>query len=162
MRRHALEWTLIATAAVMLTIAALRWRQSAPLVAAASQSTLARAHARPIAESLLAEAEEVAVRNDPFRLSNLPPDVRFDPRDEGASGSRMVAFVPLRPSLSLKGIMGGPPWQALIDGVPGQQPGVLVREGERFDKLMVRAVTRDSVVIQGPDTAWVLRFAARP
>ena len=27
-----------------------------------------------------------------------------------------------------------------------------------FDKLVARAVTRDSVVIQGPDTTWVLGF----
>ena len=162
MRRHALESTLLGMAAVMLVIAALRWQQSTPLEAATAPSTVARVHAPPIAESLLIEAEELTIANDPFRLSNTPPDVRFDSRDDAPAGARVVAFVAPRPSLALKGIIGGPPWQAVIDGVPGQPPGVVVREGERFDKLVVRAVTRDSVIIQGPDTSWVLHFGARP
>ena len=162
MRHRTLEPALIGIAALMLGIAAWRWQQSASVGAAATRITLARAPAQPIADSSLAEAEELAVTNDPFRLANTPPEVRFDPRDESVSAGRAASFLPPRPSFALKGIIGGPPWQAVIDGVPGQAPGVIVREGERFDQLLVRAVTRDSVVIQGPDTAWTLRFGARP
>jgi hypothetical protein len=146
----------------MLAIAALRWQRSTSLEAAPGAVAIARVHPRPVADSLLVAAEEMAVANDPFRLSNTPPEIRFDPRDESANSARLVPFTPVRPSFALKGITGGPPWQAVIDGVPGQSPGVVVREGERFDRLVVRAVTRDSVIIQGPDTAWVLRFGSRP
>jgi hypothetical protein len=162
MRRRTLEPTLIGGAVVMLAVAALRWQRSAPAETAPKLVALARTQTRPVTDSLLAESEALAVENDLFRLSNAPPDVRFDPRDEGSTGRRVVAFAPPRPSFALRGITGGPPWQAVVDGVPGQPPGVVVREGERFDKLVIRTVTRDSVIIQGPDTAWVLRFGARP
>jgi hypothetical protein len=64
--------------------------------------------------------------------------------------------------MTLKAIVGGPPWQAVVDGIPGQAQGTIVRAGAAFDKLVARAVTRDSVIIQGPDTAWVLTFRRRP
>ena len=162
MRRQALELTLIGMGAVMAVIAAARWQQSTPLGTATPPRMVSSAPERPVAESLLAEAEELAVANDPFRLSNAPPEVPFDPHEEAVVGGRVVAAVSVRPSFSLKGIMGGPPWQAVVDGLPGQPPGVVVREGERFDKLVVRSVTRDSVIIQGPDTGWILRFGSRP
>ncbi len=160
MRR--VESSLLAMAAVMLTIAALRWQRMPLQEAAQPAREVVRTHGPPVADSLLVEAEEMAVANDLFRLSNSPPEARFDPRDEGASVARVAAALPLRPSFGLKGITGGPPWQAMIDGVPGQPAGIVVREGERFDKLVVRTVTRDSVIIQGPDTVWTLRFGARP
>ena len=52
--------------------------------------------------------------------------------------------------------MGGPPWQAVIDGIPGLPAGTVVRSGNVFDKLTIRSVTRDSVFVQTPDTAWFL------
>jgi hypothetical protein len=61
----------------------------------------------------------------------------------------------------LKAIIGGPPWQAVIDGIPGQPPGTIAGTGARFDKLVVRSVTRDTVVVQGPDTTWSLGFKGR-
>lgn len=162
MSRHVLESTVLGAAAVMLAIAALRWQRPTSSETALAPVAVTRTVTLPAADSLLARAEEMTVANDPFRLSNTPPEVRFDPRDEGGNGARAVAVIPSRPSFALKGIVGGPPWQAVIDGVPGQPPGVVVREGERLDKLVVRVVTRDSVIIQGPDTAWTLRFGVRP
>ncbi|MDB4878547.1 MAG: hypothetical protein JWM41_4993 [Gemmatimonadetes bacterium] len=64
--------------------------------------------------------------------------------------------------MTLKAIVGGPPWEAIVDGIPGQPPGTVVRSGSTLDKLAVRSVTRDSVVIQGPDTTWVLSFRRHP
>jgi hypothetical protein len=68
----------------------------------------------------------------------------------------------VRPTFALKAIVGGPPWSAVIDGIPGQAAGTVIRQGAQFEKLVVRSVTRDSVIIQGPDTTWVLRFGGRP
>jgi hypothetical protein len=161
-REYRLESSLLAASAVLLAIAALRWQRAIPIEAPTASTVARHAAAAPIADSLLEHAEELAISNDPFRLSNSPPDVRFDPGDDGASSVRVTAVAALRPSFVLKGIIGGPPWQAVVDGMPGQPSGVVVRQGERFDKVQVRSVTRDSVVIQGPDTSWVLRFGARP
>jgi hypothetical protein len=110
-------------------------------------------------DSMLADAEDATVSNDPFRLVNAPATVRFDPAVEGESASPAVPVV--RPTLVLKAIIGGPPWQAVIDGIPGQPPGTIAGTGARFDKLVVRSVTRDTVVVQGPDTTWSLGFKGR-
>jgi hypothetical protein len=64
----------------------------------------------------------------------------------------------MRPVFALKAIVGGPPWQAIVDGIPGQPSGTIVSNGMTIGKLTIRGVTRDSVVIQGPDTTWVLTF----
>jgi hypothetical protein len=63
--------------------------------------------------------------------------------------------------LVLKAIVGGPPWQALIDGIPGQPIGAIAEQGKRFNGFLVKLVTADSVVVQGPDTSWVLSFRKR-
>jgi hypothetical protein len=115
-------------------------------------------------DARLARAAKLAVSSDPFRLSNRPALVRYDPASETGSPSspRLPAPSPQRPVMTLKAIVGGPPWQAIIDGIPGRPPGTVVRAGESFDKLHARLVTRDSVVIQGQDTTWVLGFRKTP
>ena len=94
--------------------------------------------------------------NDPFRLANEPASVRFDPSADGEAVGPVVPV--MRPTLVLKAIIGGPPWQAVIDGIPGQPPGTIATPGTRFDKLVIRSVTRDAVVVQSPDTTWSLVF----
>ena len=139
----------------------LRWHAASPRVASDPQP-VAALHRRSnvISDSALEEAEGLAVTNDPFRLSNSPPETRFDPSSDGSV--RAFAPAPVRPVFALKAIVGGPPWQAVIDGIPGQPAGTVARMGDRYDKLVVRFVTRDSVVIKGPDTSWVLLFGRRP
>jgi hypothetical protein len=60
-----------------------------------------------------------------------------------------------RPPLAIGGIVG-PPWEALLEGVPGEERGVVVRTGSTLGELKVRSVSRDLVVIQGQDTTWRL------
>lgn len=99
-------------------------------------------------------ALEAATSANAFRLSHLPADVPYQP---AASRAAQVPPAPApRPALVLKGIVGGPPWQAIIDGIPGQPSSTIAAAGAVFDKLVVRAVARDSVVVRGPDTTWVL------
>src|SRR5262245_21559344 len=122
----------------------LLWVASGALIVAASVESRSTAlEAAPLAQrpafrfpadtvvtdSALADSEDLTTSNDPFRLSNRPPIVRFDP-DEEATGesNRPVQPPPLRPTFSLKAIVGGPPWQAVIDGIPGQPPSTIVRE----------------------------------
>jgi hypothetical protein len=164
MNAHALERTLIGLTALLIVTAALRWQRMQPLDAAPAPPPVAsRGRAQPVTDSVLEEAEDLAVTNDPFRLSNTAADMRYDPASEGLPGvSRPYVPPPVRPSFALKAIVGGPPWHAVVDGIPNQPPGTVIRQGAQFEKLTVRAVTRDSVIIQGPDTAWVLRFGGRP
>ena len=110
----------------------------------------------------LAIAEESIASNDPFRVANSPPAVRYDPTSEAARPNDAAPLILVRPSFALRAIVGGPPWQAVIDGIPGQPSGTIVRAGMIFDKLTVSAITRDSVIIKGPDTTWALSFHGRP
>jgi len=140
----------------------LRWQQ---LAAGGIPDRVAIAPLRRIAEPIpadsLADAEDAIVTNDPFRLSNSPAAVRYDPASDGPMSGVLAGTPQLRPTLVLKAIVGGPPWQAVIDGIPGQPAGTIARAGARFDRFTVRAVTRDSVIVQGVDTSWVLSFRAR-
>ena len=155
-----IPWILAAGSVVAFTAAVVRWRGAAPPVILPRTIAVARSspHARP-SDSTLDDAENLTVSNDPFRLSNEPAAVRYDPATDGVAA---IAAVPVvRPTLVLKAIIGGPPWQAVIDGLPGQPPGTIAAPGTRFDKLLVRSVSRDSVVVQGPDTTWALSFKGR-
>jgi hypothetical protein len=160
-----IERSLFAIALTLALSAAVRWQAGAAAGAAAPVLvSQARASAQPASDSALEEAEALTVTNDPFRLSNTPPEVHYDPVNEAAMAARGGAFVPppVRPQFVLRAIVGGPPWHAVVDGIPGQPPGTLVRPGAQFDKVTVRSVTRDSVVVRGPDTTWVLRFGRQP
>jgi hypothetical protein len=140
----------------LIVVSAIRWREAVPRVGHQSIPIgLLKESPGELVETTLIEVEERIVSNDPFRLSNSPSSIRYSPSSDNVGFS---ASGPLRPNLTLKAIVGGPPWQAIVDGIPGQQQGTLVRAGSAFDKLIARAVTRDSVVIQGPDTTWVLSF----
>ena len=149
--------------AALMTIGVVRWRDAVPALPVASLNL--DVVARPNTDSLeahLAESEALIVSNDPFRIANEPAGVRFDATVETSAGANpIVAPPPLRPVMTLKAVIGGPPWQAVIDGIPGQAQGTLVRTGSAFDKLVMRTVTRDSVVVQGPDTTWILSFRRR-
>ena len=146
-----------------IAVGVVRWRAAVLTVdALRSSAGAAMIESNDSLETRLAEAEDLMVTNDPFRLANAPALVRYDPNGEnGAGGSIGAVPPPLRPTMTLKAIVGGPPWQAIVDGIPGQPQGTVVRTGNSWDKLVARAVTRDSVIIQGPDTTWVLSFRRR-
>lgn len=101
----------------------------------------------------------MVVENDPFRFSNTPPTVRFDPSSDASA--QQPAMPLALPRLVLRAIVGGPPWSAVIDGLPGQPPGAVARQGSRFDELTVALIARDSVVVRANDTTWTLRFGGR-
>lgn len=107
---------------------------------------------RPRGDSLLAAAARIAA-TDPFRLDRRPAAVPFRVELEGAPPA---APSPSRPALSLRGVVGGPPWEALVEGFPGREGSVLVRRGDRVGDLAVRRVAPDTVVISGQDTTWTL------
>ena len=151
---------LVGGTAVGLVAAVTRWRSGGVFVPSPRPITLTRVAAMATAtDSILDDAEDAMITNDPFRLANEPASARYEPTAEGAVA--MPALPAIRPALVLKAIIGGPPWQAVIDGIPGQPSGTVASAGARFDKLVVRSVSRDSVVVQGPDTTWTLGFRGR-
>ena len=114
---------------------------------------LARAPMPAFTRGALRAAAETTVANDPFRLSNSPPDVDAT-RTNGVRPSG-PARAP-RPTLVLKAITGGPPWQAIVAGMPGQSGDAVVSPGAAFGALTVQSITREEVIVRAPDTTWTL------
>lgn len=61
-----------------------------------------------------------------------------------------------RPRLVLRGVLGGPPWDAVIDGIPGREGAVVIRAGQSVAGVTVRTIRRDTVHARGFDTTWTL------
>ncbi|MFL5605605.1 MAG: hypothetical protein ACJ8AD_04095 [Gemmatimonadaceae bacterium] len=63
---------------------------------------------------------------------------------------------PPKPTLLLRGLLGGPPWDALVDGVPGHEGAMVLRAGQTTAGLTLKAIRHDTVFIKGLDTTWKL------
>jgi hypothetical protein len=157
MKRASIEALLWATAVVA---AVTTWRTGVLPARAAPPETELRL--TPPGEPLrfsgprLAAAAAGVVRSDPFRTDRHPSAVLFSAGGE-VTGIAMPGLPPVapRPQLSLAGIVG-PPWTALLEGLPGRDGAVVIRAGELVDGLRVREVTSNRVVIVGRDTTWHL------
>ena len=150
-----IELALLLATALLLGVAAVRARGVSsgrhPEPGSHPERSEESALAVPSAfseESLDRAAGDMSSR-DPFRLSRTPPTVPFASRRDPAAAPPAPVF---RPALSLKGIVGGPPWMAIVDGIPGQPAGLVVRAGRTFEKLSIQSVSRDTVIVQLPDT----------
>lgn len=145
--------TLLATGAV------LRWRRAlATAFDVGAQVTMIppAEQVRPFSPDSLENAAHLTVVNDPFRLANAPSSVSFASTLVPSSGPVVPPPPRVRPKLVVRAIIGGPPWSAVLDGIPGQQPGLVVSPGATYDQLHVKAIGRDTVVVVGPDTTWNL------
>jgi hypothetical protein len=147
------------------------------LIAAAGMAMWHQAAAAPTrAEWSPASAEQLAVPRDslalanaarevrdgnPFRHDRRPASARFDPFP-APPNLRPAPAAPPKPVLSLVGVVGGPPWRAIIEGLPGRSGAVVLGTGDTAGGLRLTAVTADSVRIIGLDTAWILTMQGRP
>lgn len=93
---------------------------------------------------------------DPFRLERKPAQVRYDPWAHAPIAVAVVQPTVQRPTLFLVGILGGPPWQAVIEGIPGREVGVVMRPGEDAAGIRLIGINGDTAVLRGLDTTWVL------
>ena len=98
-------------------------------------------------------AARLTTERNPFRLDRRPATMPFGAQLEGTPPPPPP---PPRPPIVLVGILGGPPWQAVLQGVPGHTGNVVARAGEVFGDFHVRTVRRDTVIVQGADTTWRL------
>lgn len=161
-RVEALLWTLALAVALL---GWTRWRRAEPAARApASAVWTAPPEPRPVPRERLAEAARAVAGGNPFRLERAPAPVGFPrPGMGGVPGIGMMPppFAPPpppRPQLFVSGIVG-PPWQALLEGVPGREGAVVVRQGDVLGDLRVREITGSAVVVASPDTTW--RLAVR-
>jgi hypothetical protein len=102
---------------------------------------------------LLANAAEQASDRNIFRDDRGRTDIAS--HAEPNQVARPMASIP---ALTLRGIIGGPPWDAIIDGLPGRPAGTVVRDGESVGGFSFQITARESVRIKGADTSWTLTF----
>lgn len=144
-------------------IGVLAWRSSRNVVPEADAAVQVQSPAPPEAlrfsQVRLDEAAASVTRTDPFRLDRHPAPVAFSAAPDAVNGVPMTPPppppAPPKPALAVSGIVG-PPWAALLDGVPGRDGPVTVRSGDEVGGLRIRQVGPDGVVVVGMDTIWRL------
>jgi hypothetical protein len=153
-RRSVVEIALWVGAAALAAAAMIGWRGAVTTVPASPALAVGTVAApRVLSAAALARAQVAVAEHDPFRLERRPASVAYSPELEGAPPTPPG---PPKPVLVLKGTVGGPPWQGVLEGIPGREGSVLVRKGDTLGGLRVRSVERDAVVVQGMDTTWRL------
>jgi len=111
--------------------------------------------ARPVADDSLAVLTSRIVGNDPFRLDRKPADVAYGATPDSIANRATATAAAPRPPLVLVGIVG-PPWRALVDGVPGHDGSLVLVAGQVVAGLRVRYVTATVATISTSDTTWHL------
>jgi hypothetical protein len=144
-------WIVTAVSLLVATIGVRAARGTPPSLAQSVPGAVSEP--RRIDPDSIARASAYIVANNPFRLSRQPATVAYSPALEGLAP---LTVRPPRPALVLLGIVGGPPWSAILEGIPGRDGSVMVRRGDSLGTLIVRAVGRDTVIIKGADTTWRL------
>jgi hypothetical protein len=138
-------------------LSAAAWRDVVPRRAPHPRPALPASPPVPAAspgDSLRAAAAAI-VAADPFRLDRRPAAIPYR-AELGTVPDQPPPSKPPKPALAVAGIIGGPPWAALLEGVPGRDGTVLVHAGAVVEGLRVRSVTADHVIITGIDTTWSL------
>ncbi|HKV50235.1 MAG TPA: hypothetical protein VJO52_03465 [Gemmatimonadaceae bacterium] len=110
--------------------------------------------ARVLDQDSLAVLAERITSADPFRLDRKPAAVAYGAPDTAAAHAAAQAAVP-RPPLVLVGIVG-PPWRALVDGIPGRDGSTVLHAGQTVAGLRVGTITGTTATISGMDTTWHL------
>ena len=144
-------WGAIALTVGGGVLAATRARPTAPIVPRAAWGT-PRIAPRLSGDSL-AQLTARIVATDLFRVDRHPAAVAYRPGALTAVGAA-PAPVP-KPNLAVAGIVG-PPWAAVLTGVPGHPTSVVVHPGDTLGGLRVRRITATAVTVTGVDTLWRL------
>lgn len=159
MTRRRVELALWIAALVLAVLAGVRMRAVAMAIARTPATALswetygAPPSVHALNSAIVVAASESLVTRDPFRLERRPSGVPYSAATEGVPPP---APRPPRPTLAVAGIVGGPPWEAIITGIPGRTEAAVVRRGDTLGALHVRSITKDTVRITGLDTTWVL------
>jgi hypothetical protein len=89
------------------------------------------------------------------RSSAAPDDLAAEPPIAAPAANPGVSQRGAMPALELRGVTG-PPWRAVVRGLPGTQGDVVVRAGDRFEELMVMRIDARGVLAVWQDSTWVI------
>jgi hypothetical protein len=145
-------WTLAVVAGVASTWA---WSTAVPAVPREPRKAYPAVPIPPPDTAGLAQAAAALRDRDPFRFERKPTKVRFNPW-EPTGVTAAAPRAPARPTLGLVGVLGGPPWNALLKGVPGREAGVVLGVGESVNGIKLTRMHGDTAFVSGFDTTWVL------
>ena len=98
------------------------------------------------------------VESNLFRRDRQPPDAGSVAAAQ-LQAATPQPLAPPKPRLVLRGLVGGPPWNAVVDGIPGRERGIVLRTGDTIAGLTVRGVRAGEVIIRGMDTTWTLKLS---
>jgi len=156
MRIIVLERCACAVTVIALASAVRTWyRISRPVEAPMPAIWPVSPSARPIAGDSLDVLTSRIVDSDPFRLDRKPAAVAYGVTPDTLANRAAAPPAAPRPPLVLVGIVG-PPWRALVDGVPGHDGSMVLRAGQSIAGLRVRDVTAATTTISTTDTTWHL------
>jgi hypothetical protein len=154
MNGRAYERLLWSGAVALVLVAVIGWRGAVPdIVFASPASERVPRVATHVDPDTLALAASVATDADLFRSARHPSPLAYRPELEGAAPPLPR---PPKPALQVTGMVGGPLWEAVLEGVPNRDGSVLVHSGDTLSGLRVRAIRQDTVIIDGMDTTWRL------
>ncbi|HEX5180126.1 MAG TPA: hypothetical protein VFW04_12400 [Gemmatimonadaceae bacterium] len=155
MRSRTIELALWSLTLLALGVTGALWRRalSPHVAAAATVWPVPPVSPIPSVDSLTILTSRIVDR-DAFRLDRKPAAVAY--RTSGDSAVSAAPPSPPKPVLSLVGIVGGPPWAALVNGIPAHDGSVLVHARDTAGGLRVTRVSADGVTISGLDTVWHL------
>ena len=106
---------------------------------------------------LLDSAASRVVAHDPFRLERKPASVAFSIAPNGSVGVPPPSGPPVR--IALQGTIGGPPWRAIVSGIPGHDGTIVVSSGDTLGGVTIRRVDRDGVTVRVKDSTWTVTMA---
>jgi hypothetical protein len=106
---------------------------------------------RPTTDSLL-DAVGTAREGDLFRRERTPVEANPASQPSAMTGPTMST----RPPLVLRGLVGGPALEAIVEGIPGVEGAVVLQTGQTMGGITLRAVRRDTAILVNRDTTWKL------
>ncbi len=106
--------------------------------------------------ALLDSALDVIIDGNPFRLDHAPALVAFG---QPPAVAPVAPPAPSRPQLPiLTALLGGPPWRAVLENVPGFEQSLVVTAGMWAGPFAVIQVSAAGIRLSAGDTTWNLRL----
>lgn len=105
----------------------------------------------------LDSAAAYIVANDPFRLERKPSLVAFSVTQTGVLPPPMVQQPAVQ--IALRGTIGGPPWHAIISGIPGHDGTIVVASGDTIGGVAIKDVSQSGVTVRVRDSSWTVNLS---
>jgi hypothetical protein len=105
----------------------------------------------------LDSATSQTITHDPFRVDRKPAMVAFSIVPSGIGAPPVPAAPIVR--IVLHGTIGGPPWRAIISGIPGRDGTIVVSAGDTLGTVTIRRVNKDGVTVSVRDSTWTINLA---